>query len=462
MQLKLHHANGYLLGAGSITADSADNEHQDIGLVFGQAYTIYEVRDVDGHELIKLRNPPGDHPEWRGDWGDLSPLWNLRLKKKCGWTDEDDNTFWMSFCDFCNAFRSLYVCEYKNPLKWKKAQVCGNWTLEGDLAGGLPHPKHNEGCEVGNNPQYVLDILRPTEVHIHLRQIDNQGLAVPEPHPMAFYVCRNEKGGRPQRVSELTVETVVCHSGDVVRSHEVKCKYMLNPGTYTLLCATYEKGQEGPYMVSIFSNYAVGLEQLWPALNVERKEPKTFLEKMQRKAEDKAEKALEKAKEATEKQRAKAAALANKAATALGETDAVLAQEEAAPEAAGLSNKKPGEEGDPNGAWEEKFDTGAGKIYYYNNETGVSSYETPEGFEGTSHDPEGDAAANIQAAFRGKQSRRSKPKGPKCSICQKKLDLEGALVCANECGAKIHPKCNGYNPNNPAPDVWYCAICDES
>lgn len=34
---------------------------QDIGLVFGAAYTILEVRDSDGEQLIKLRNPPGDH-----------------------------------------------------------------------------------------------------------------------------------------------------------------------------------------------------------------------------------------------------------------------------------------------------------------------------------------------------------------------------------------------------------------
>lgn len=34
---------------------------QDIGLVFGAAYTILDVQDSDGEQLIKLRNPPGDH-----------------------------------------------------------------------------------------------------------------------------------------------------------------------------------------------------------------------------------------------------------------------------------------------------------------------------------------------------------------------------------------------------------------
>lgn len=34
---------------------------QDIGLVFGAAYTILDVRELDQLQLIKLRNPPGDH-----------------------------------------------------------------------------------------------------------------------------------------------------------------------------------------------------------------------------------------------------------------------------------------------------------------------------------------------------------------------------------------------------------------
>lgn len=68
------------MGAGSIAQSSADREIQDSGLVFGMAYTIYDVREVDGNKLIQLRNPPGDHGEWQGDWSDNSKLWTKRLK----------------------------------------------------------------------------------------------------------------------------------------------------------------------------------------------------------------------------------------------------------------------------------------------------------------------------------------------------------------------------------------------
>ena len=61
-----------------------DKEIQDMGIVFDSAYTIYDVKKVNGHRLLKLRNPPGDHDEWKGDWSDKSPLWTKKLKKKLG------------------------------------------------------------------------------------------------------------------------------------------------------------------------------------------------------------------------------------------------------------------------------------------------------------------------------------------------------------------------------------------
>ena len=58
-----------------------DKEIQNSGIVFNAEYTIYDLTSIDGLNLVKLRNPPGDHEEWKGDWGDLSPLWTRRLKR---------------------------------------------------------------------------------------------------------------------------------------------------------------------------------------------------------------------------------------------------------------------------------------------------------------------------------------------------------------------------------------------
>ena len=53
--------NRYLMGAGSVAADNADKELQDTGLVFGAVYTVLRVVEIEGNQLIQLRNPPGKY-----------------------------------------------------------------------------------------------------------------------------------------------------------------------------------------------------------------------------------------------------------------------------------------------------------------------------------------------------------------------------------------------------------------
>ena len=47
------------------------------------------LHQVDEFELLKLRNPPGDHEEWKGDWGDSSTLWTRRYRKKMGFSGSE-------------------------------------------------------------------------------------------------------------------------------------------------------------------------------------------------------------------------------------------------------------------------------------------------------------------------------------------------------------------------------------
>ena len=55
--------------------------------------------------------------EIEDDW----PGWNARLKMKLEVVeDEDDGCFFISFDDFCQNFRTLYVCRYYDPNRWKE------------------------------------------------------------------------------------------------------------------------------------------------------------------------------------------------------------------------------------------------------------------------------------------------------------------------------------------------------
>lgn len=63
--------------------------------------------------MLKLRNPWGKG-EWKGDYSDKSSLWTDDLKKKVGWTDKDDGTFYMKFKDFTLNFDAATICHYRN------------------------------------------------------------------------------------------------------------------------------------------------------------------------------------------------------------------------------------------------------------------------------------------------------------------------------------------------------------
>ncbi|KAF1320507.1 Calpain-like cysteine protease c2, partial [Globisporangium splendens] len=250
-QLLIYKANKFLMGAGTITSENADIEILDTGFVFGACYVIYDVREIDGYQLLLLRNPPGDHDEWKGDWSDHSHLWTRRLKKLLKWNpDSDDNTFWMNFDDFCHAFRSLYICRYYDPAKWPIQVVNGAW--HGDTACGLP-TRHNPDCTLECNPQYSLSISHPTEFMVTITQVDPKGLAPVTVLPIAVYiVAQGKQKDRASRVKALTRENVVAHSSEPVRQRKFRST------------ASWKRGR--PFKLKVQSNYPDVLEQLWPAV----------------------------------------------------------------------------------------------------------------------------------------------------------------------------------------------------
>jgi hypothetical protein len=320
--------NGYLLGAGTGSSALVDKEILDMGIVFNACYVVYDVRSVDGHNLLKLRNPPGNHDEWKGDWSDKSDLWNKRLKKKLNWTDEDDNTFWMSFDDFCNVYRHLYVCRWYDPKKWKTTQFPGYWKrsakkmeeeaalkeksrdevyarnqdgedkggffkdkskkkkapVEGeegeevkdalveemadeDTAGGLPSML-NPYCKLENNPHYQLNINRPTDLRITIAQADSRGVANDVIQPVTLFLlkplAKRDLMGRLPRTKTFIKDEMVEFTGPPKRDVTMHMYVSLLPGHYILMPACYLGGMEGHFTLTLLSNYTVNLRQIWP------------------------------------------------------------------------------------------------------------------------------------------------------------------------------------------------------
>eukprot|EP00949_MAST-11_sp_MAST-11-sp1_P000992 g992.t1 len=395
-KIKKYKYNKYLLGAGTVSSDSADKEILDSGLVFGMTYVILRVIEVDGLRLLKLRNPPGDHGEWKGDWGDQSKLWTRRLKKKLGWSDnEDDGCFFMSFADFCQSFRTLYVGRYYDPARWKKVVLSDWWKKDLGTANGLPS-KHCPHCKLEENPQFAIEVDRPTDLCIIMSQTDN-GLPIGEPIEAACYLYKPPKpigvGDAPTtsvRVYELHEQAVRAYSGDPSDNREESIYHHAESGHYTLLCAAYDEGAEGPFTVTIFSNHAVKVNQIWPP-EWKRKgldgPEKTLREKMVEKAKQGGNIVGGAAKKLADKKIAQARAdLSKRTGGRIAATAEKTLEQKVA------ENAKPKEKTEDEidsdtlqrakelkKLWKKKTD-GEGRDYYYNRETSVSTYEKPEGF----------------------------------------------------------------------------------
>lgn len=74
----LHFDNeGYLLSASTPGEDrwsEAGGPDKEGGLVPGHAYSVIQIKEVQGHRLINIRNPWGAF-EWDGAWSDKSSNW---------------------------------------------------------------------------------------------------------------------------------------------------------------------------------------------------------------------------------------------------------------------------------------------------------------------------------------------------------------------------------------------------
>jgi len=277
-----YYKNEYIIGAGAVPAEYASSLLQGSGLLFGATYTIYDIVNLapEGHKLVKLRNPAGHLEIYKGTWSHSSPRWTKRLRFKL-LADLEPSSFWMSFDEFCCAFRCIYVCRYfaEDSTIWKRLTFSGEWTCtqqisasasnQENTAAGLPS-RYNPGCEVGRNPQYALYVHRPISLRVSLRQTTTNGDISACVLPVAGYLCQAgwyQPGDnkRIDRITKLDNQNIVATTGQARYQREVDIYVdRLDPGAYCILVGTFQAEMQGHFTLSLISNHEIQASQIWP------------------------------------------------------------------------------------------------------------------------------------------------------------------------------------------------------
>ncbi|KAK9274194.1 hypothetical protein L1049_019008 [Liquidambar formosana] len=265
-QLLRFKQEGFLLGAGS--PSGSDVHVSSSGIVQGHAYSILQVREVDGHKLVQIRNPWANEVEWNGPWSDSSPEWTDRMKHKLKHVPQSkDGIFWMSWQDFQIHFRSIYVCRIYPP------EMCysvhGQW--RGYSAGGC-----QDYDTWHQNPQFRLRATGPdASFPIHVFITLTQGVSFSRTtagfrnyqsshDSMMFYIGMRilKTCGRRAAYNIYLHESV--GGTDYVNSREISCEMVLEPDPkgYTIVPTTIHPGEEAPFVLSVFTKASITLEAL--------------------------------------------------------------------------------------------------------------------------------------------------------------------------------------------------------
>ncbi|XP_022884597.1 calpain-type cysteine protease DEK1-like [Olea europaea var. sylvestris] len=265
-QLLRFKQEGFLLGAGS--PSGSDVHVSSSGIVQGHAYSILQVREVDGNKLVQIRNPWANEVEWNGPWSDSSPEWTDRMKHKLKHVPQArDGIFWMSWQDFQIHFRSIYVCRVYPPEM--RYSVHSQW--RGYSAGGC-----QDYDSWHQNPQFRLRAMGPdASLPIHVFITLTQGVSFSRTtagfknfqsshDSQMFYIGMRILKTRGRRAAYNIYLHESVGGTDYVNSREISCEMVLEPDPkgYTIVPTTIHPGEEAPFVLSVFTKASVALEAL--------------------------------------------------------------------------------------------------------------------------------------------------------------------------------------------------------
>ncbi|KAK0177003.1 hypothetical protein PV328_001096 [Microctonus aethiopoides] len=238
---------GASCGGGNMKVDEEEYQHK--GLRPRHAYSVLDVRDVQGIRLLRLRNPWG-HYSWKGDWSDDSPIWTPQMREMLMPHGASDGVFWISFDEVLKYFDCIDIC--KTRVGWNEVRLRGTLPPLSSL--------RHLSC-------VLLTVLEPTETEFTLFQEGqrNSEKSQRSQLDLCVVVFRTRSPAAPE------VGRLVEHSKRQVRGF-VGCHKMLERDLYIVVCLAFNHWHTGmedtssypEYVLAIHSSKRLLVEQISP------------------------------------------------------------------------------------------------------------------------------------------------------------------------------------------------------
>jgi len=273
----------------SLSNSRYQRQAMDLGLQARHAYTITKVVEVrlrNGRgtiPLIRLRNPHGNAREWKGAWSDEDHEWRKlsdSQKASLGLTFRNDGEFYMNFNrDFLRYFGEVEIV-HKTPAQMLTEQTSerryevmyftGAW--RGETAGGCGNDSISNFVR---NPQMTFSLTDPIPgddkdtcaLVISLAQRVRERKTE---HAIGFRVYRIEPGMSRMDTNFASRNRPVGKTDQYVNLREVSKRMTLAPGKYVVIPTTFRRGEEGEFLVRVFT------EKYWA--NSSQVDKHTFVE----------------------------------------------------------------------------------------------------------------------------------------------------------------------------------------
>eukprot|EP00163_Fabomonas_tropica_P001464 TRINITY_DN110_c0_g1_i1.p1 TRINITY_DN110_c0_g1~~TRINITY_DN110_c0_g1_i1.p1 ORF type:complete len:1356 (+),score=541.37 TRINITY_DN110_c0_g1_i1:948-5015(+) len=250
---------GHLMGCAFTDPSGAIEADNGRGILANHAYGLLDVQEIAGARIVRIRNPWGEG-EWRGAWSDGSREWNPDIQRDLDYEFSDDGTFWMSVEDFLANFNKLYICRlYQDQVgdTWRKNEFHGKWNTA--LSGGSV----NNAETWLQNPQFSIKIPEQQEgegkarVFVALSQEDIRPTGLTEFNTaIGMYVLKNGEEGGARR-DELDDPEDVLYSAQYEYGRSVSTEFIIEEGQeYIIMPTTYEPGQKGKFLLTVYCNNA--------------------------------------------------------------------------------------------------------------------------------------------------------------------------------------------------------------